>query len=674
MMHNVSLLLTAAGLSLFSGLPGLFLSRHRGAGQRIACGVSILASLAGLAGALPAFCGGSGSPVVLGWRLMGERVSLAVDPLSAFFLVPVLLMSSLGAVYGLGYWPQGAHAGNGRKLSLFWGVLNAGMILLLLARHTLLFLFGWELMALAAFFLVSTEDHVEDVFKAGWIYLVATHVGTLALFALFSLLAVATDSFTMQAVASGAMGRGMALTAFLLMFTGFGLKAGVMPLHFWLPGAHANAPSHVSAMLSGIVLKTGIYGLVRFSGYLPDLPMVCGVFVLVAGCVSGVLGVVFAIAQHDLKRLLAYHSIENIGIILMGLGLAMIGRSADRPLWVVLGMAGCLLHVWNHGLFKTLLFFGAGSVIHAAGTRQIDRMGGLAGPLPWTAAFFLAGAVAICGLPPLNGFVSEWFVYLGLFHAVADNTASAWPVAALAAPVLAIIGGLALACFVKAYGAVFLGQPRYPLSTAPHESPLSMRIPMGILGGLCVMIGVFPWVVVPVLDRTIAAWDGALLLSPLPLGSLAPLSAITLSALALAGVCTLVFWGLVRQRRHHVTGRAMTWSCGYARPTPRMQYTAASFAQMLTGLWRAVLGPRIHLPRIRTVFAGSARYESHQDDPVLDRTLLPAGGFIKALFSRARPLQRGLINLYLLYVAFTVIVLLVWTMPIRAMVERLFAL
>jgi len=666
----ILIFLVAAVVHALSGVPGLMMSRHSPHGQRLALFMILLASLVGLTGVCLVFWKGP-AQWVLSWTLLGQPLTLAVDALSAFFMMPVLVIGALGALYGLGYWAQADHPGNGRMLWFFWGLLLAGMMVLLVARHGVLFLMGWEVMALSAFFLVSTEHDQPEVRRAGWIYLVATHLGTLTLLALVALLATVTHSFTLQAVASGVMGQGTLLAAFFLTFIGFGLKAGVMPLHFWLPGAHANAPSHVSAMLSGVVLKMGIYGLIRFLGYLPDLPLICGVLVLLAGCISGVLGVLFAISQHDLKRLLAYHSIENIGIILMGLGLALIGRSADRPVWVVLGMAGCLLHVWNHGLFKTLLFFGAGSVIHASGTRLMDRMGGLARSIPWTAACFLTGAVAICGLPPLNGFVSEWFVYLGLFHALSGDILPALLVTALAIPVLAIIGALALACFVKVYGAVFLGQPRLPPSTVPHESPLTMRLAMGCLVLACGVIGVFPWSVVPLLNQAIPFLDNALSPSLCSLQSLVPFTALTLAGLTLATGGAGACWWLRRRLRLRRIDYAITWSCGYARPTVRMQYTASSFARMLTHLCRSVLGSRIHTPGIGAVFAEPAYFESHQDDPVLDRTLLPAGRFIQTLFSMARPLQRGLTHLYLIYVAVAVLGLLIWTMPIRSMLERL---
>src|SRR5205807_3118219 len=268
---------------------------------------------------------------------------------------------------------------------------------------------------------VATEDHEESVRAAGWRYLAASHLAALCLFAMFALLRSATGTFNLVAIPDTLSIPGMATAIFLLALIGFGLKAGIMPMHVWLPSAHANAPSHVSALLSGLMIKMGIYGLVRICSLLPTPPVWWGSLLLGFGAISGVLGVAFAIGQHDLKRLLAYHSIENIGIIVMGLGLAMLGRSLNRTDWILLGLGGALLHVWNHALFKSLLFLSAGSVVHAAHTREIDRLGGLGKVMPCTAFCFLIGAVAICGLPPLNGFVSELLIYLGLFRSLGIN-------------------------------------------------------------------------------------------------------------------------------------------------------------------------------------------------------------------------------------------------------------
>jgi hydrogenase-4 component B len=645
----------AVVLLLSSGLPGLFIPRDSAAGERIAALLVLTGSaLGGGAAAAMLFLS---EPAVLEipWSIPGGSFSLAVDALSACFLFPIFLIAALGALYGLGYWPQRLHPDNGRKLRLFFGLLAGTMALVVTARNSLLFLMAWEGMALSGFFLVTTEEKKEEACRAGFIYLMATHAGTLALFGVFALLARTTGSFAFPLSATlPSMG---ASAIFLLGLFGFGLKAGLMPLHVWLPGAHAAAPSHVSAILSGVMIKTGIYGLVRLTSFFAGVPPWWGWTILLLGAVSGVMGVLFAIAQHDIKRLLAYHSVENIGIIALGLGTALLGRSYDLPLLTALGLSGALLHVINHGLFKSLLFLGAGSVIHATGTREIDRYGGLLRPMPWTALFFLGGAVAISGLPPLNGFVSEWFIYLGLFQSLSADSL-ALRLAVLAAPALALIGALALACFVKVFGVTFLGSARTPAAFSAHEAPASMRWPMGVLLAACLLIGLWPAAVVPLLGQAAAVWQGA---EPLPLplaGQIAPVTAISVAALMLIGILALAVWLLRRQTAGRAAA-APTWGCGYAFPTGRMQYTASSFAEMLTGLFRWGLRTERHGGEVSANFPAPAEFASHTPDTVLDRLLLPAcrGAARVCVWVRAR-LQHGVTGIYLLYVALTLSLLL----------------
>jgi hydrogenase-4 component B len=432
----------------------------------------------------------------------------------------------------------------------------------------------------------------------------------------------------------------------------------MMPFHFWLPSAHAAAPSHVSALLSGVVLKVGIYGLLRTLSLLPTGPVSWGGAVLLLGTLSAVLGVLFALGQHDLKRLLAYHSIENIGIILMGLGLALVGQSRGRPEWIVLGLAGCLLHVWNHALFKSLLFFAAGSVIHSSRTREIDLMGGLAKPMPKTAILFFVGAIAICGLPPLNGFVSELFIYLGLFRSVSGSSG-----AALAAPALALVGALAVACFVKAFGAVFLGNPRRGSIEGMHEAPAAMIIPMALLAACCAAIGLMPLLVVRPLHAVIHQWNDGLTTAP-TLDALAPLTPLTTLSLVLAGILLVSFllsrWSMGRRRERP----AVTWDCGYARPSGRMQYSASSFATTLVDLFGGVLRPHSHEPRINTPFPARTEFQSHVDDLVLEGFLTPLWRRFRSHLGWLRVLQRGSVQTYVLYILVILSLLLLLTMPV----------
>lgn len=654
-----------------SGIPGLLLSWRSSKGQWIATALAFSASVGGLIGAFLVLFGDEASRWARAWNLPGARLDVEIDGLSAFFLVPVFLMGGLGSFYGLGYWKQSEHPSNGRRVGFFWGTLVSGMALLVIARNGLLFILGWESMALSSYFLVSAEDHLEGAREAGWIYLFSTHIATLCLFALLALLHRLTGSWELRALHPEEAGAGSAAAVLILALVVFGIKSGLMPFHVWLPPAHANAPSHVSAIMSGVVIKMGIYGLIRFIGYLPSLPVGWGAILLILGGTSALLGVAFALGQHDLKRLLAYHSVENIGIIVIGLGLAVLGRSLGKPEWILLGMAGCLLHTWNHGLFKGLLFLSAGSVVREMKSRTIDHMGGLSRGMPGTAAFFAVGAVAICGLPPLNGFVSEFLVYLGVFRTQAGpGVASA---CLLAAPVLAMVGALAVACFVKVYGAVFLGSPRTDTVGRVHESPWTMLLPMGVLALACGLIGIFPPLAAPLVERAAADWVPETGIVRGSLMTLAPLGTLSVLAVALSGLSLLLgaSWFLLLRRRSPV-GRTVTWDCGYAAPTPRMQYTSSSFASTLVGILGWALLPHRHPPSIEGPFPRKSRAESHVGDVVLDSFILPVLRWVRRRLEAVRLAQRGLIQHYLIYGALMLVLLLLWISPWQEIFTRLF--
>ncbi|MCL4179559.1 MAG: NADH-quinone oxidoreductase subunit H [Verrucomicrobia bacterium] len=572
-------------------------------------------------------------------RIGGEALHLRLDALSALFLVLVAVLGGAGALYAWEYWSDAGHPVSAPRGRFWWSALLLSMGLVLLSSNGLHFLIAWELFALAGFFLITLDSRNPEVRGAGWLYLAASHAGTLMLFAFFALLAARTGSWELGPMRDQA-GLG---SLFWLALLGFGVKAGLFPLHIWLPSAHANAPSHVSAILSGVAIKLGIYGIVRFSGWLP-VPVAAGWLVAVLGVVSAVLGVVFALGQHELKRLLAYHSVENIGIILIGVGFAMVAAARDHAAWGVLALAGGLLHVWNHGLFKSLLFLGAGSVVHATGTREMSRLGGLWRAMPWTASMFALGAVAISGLPPLNGFVSEWLVYLGLFDAVHDPGATLW--AAIPAIVLlAMTGALALACFVKVCGVVFLGAPRSEGAVQAHECGRWMRAPMLALALGCAGIGLAPMAFWPALRSTVGAWHGAWASAP------APQSLGTLGMIHLALVLSAVGGGIWLWRQISRGGlvRGLTWDCGYAAPTARMQYTAGSFAGIITEWFAWILQPVRRAARPEGTFPGHARIEEHTPETVLERVVEPVARLVIRGSGMVRRLQNGRAQAYLFY-------------------------
>jgi len=582
-----------------------------------------------------------------GFAVGGDPLHFRVDGLSAFFLILLMVVGSAGAVYGREYWADAAHPRSARSGRIWWSALVFFMGLVLLAANGLQFLIAWELFAVSAYFLITLDRRRRETRAAGWLYLAASHTGTLCLFAFFAILAVQTGSWELGPMHDRT---GMA-PLFWLALLAFGVKAGLFPLHIWLPSAHSNAPSHVSAMLSGVALKLGIYGIVRFSGWLP-LPAGAGWTVATLGVISAVLGVAFALGQHDLKRLLAYHSVENIGIILIGLGFAMVAMEQGQPGWGRLAMAGCLFHVWNHGLFKSLLFLGAGSVLHATGTREMSRMGGLWRSMPWTAGLFALGAIAISGLPPLNGFVSEWLVYLGLFDATVSRGPSAWA-AIPAAILLGLTGALALACFVKVCGVVFLGAPRSRSAMHAHECGPKMRGSMLVLAGACVAIGLVPSVFWQGVARAMGTWQPAWAGAQMP----APLDLIGSSNIALALLAAAAAWRLSRLVQRRGTTLALTWDCGYAAPSARMQYTAGSFAGIITEWFDWILRPHRHMHLPESLFPEAARFEQHTPETVLEQVVEPAGGAILQLALAARRFQHGRVQSYLLYLLIALAVL-----------------
>ncbi len=657
---SASLVLASVLLTSLSGGAALALRRKPKVAQGLATALLVTGAALGIAGALLSL-GGPAPAFSAHWGTPGGSLSIRVDPLSALFLLPILGVPALGSIYGLGYWPQASRGASSVRLQVYFGLVTGAMALVCVSANAILFLVAWEVMALAGFLLVLTEHEKPEAQRAAFVYLAAAHVGNLALFGLFALLGRLAGSFEFAAMAGLPGGTAEAAWIFALALGGFGLKAGIVPLHFWLPGAHAAAPSHVSAVMSGVLLKSGIYGILRVTGFFDAPPPAWGATLLAAGAVSAVLGVGFALAQHDLKRLLAYHSVENIGIIAMGAGLALLGRTYDQPALVVLGFGGAVLHVLNHATFKALLFFGAGAVQHATGTREIDHLGGLSRAMPVTAALFLVGATAISGLPPLNGFASEWLVYLGAMQASFAPAASPLQFALVAVPALALVGGLAAACFAKVFGAVFLGHARSDHAGHAHESPASMLIPMAILATACVAIGLVPGALLPALSAAAAEWARlpSGLVEDLTAGAVRSAARISLVAAALLlAIGALVLWR--RSRLRTPQPLAPTWGCGFARPTPRMQYTGSSFADSLVLRFGWVFFPKTRVVLPAGPFPRHASFDSSVPDTVLDVVIVPACGRGARVAERVRAYFIGRVQFQALLVVLGLLTLLGW--------------
>ena len=647
-------LLPAAIGAMLAGIPAGWFA------PRFWLGATMAGLVAALAAAVTVLAGGADLHWPGGFPVGGEMLHLRLDGISALFLALTCVVGGAASVYGREYWTDAAHPRSARTGRLWWSLLLLSLVWVLLAANGLHFLIAWEVFTLSAYFLITLDRSRAEVRAAGWLYLGASHAAVLALFAFFAVLAVRTGSWELGPLHD----RPDLAPLFWLALFGFGMKAGLFPLHIWLPSAHANAPSHVSAILSGVTIKMGIYGLVRFSGWMP-LPAGASWMVALLGAVSAVLGVAFALGQHDLKRLLAYHSVENIGIILIGLGFALVALEHGHPAWGALALAGGLLHVWNHGLFKALLFLGAGSVLHATGTREMSRLGGLWRAMPWTAGLFALGAAAICGLPPLNGFVSEWLVFLGLFDAALAHGPSAWAApnavawaAMLAAILLGVTGALALACFVKVCGVVFLGAPRSAAAEHAHECGPGMRGAMLVLAGACVATGLAPVLFWPAVARAVAAWNPAWAEPAAP----APLFALSLAQVTLAVIAAGAAWWLWQRVRQHGLVRAPTWDCGYVAPTARMQYTAGSFAGIITEWFAWILRPVRHDHRPLEIMPAAASFTEHTPETVLEQVVEPAGSVVMQLSLAARRLQHGRLQSYLLYIVIglAALAILVW--------------
>lgn len=645
---------------LIGGFASLLAGRRPRLASSLGAGSAVFGSVVAVIPAFRTFSNGLTESLQLRWNMPIGSFFVQIDPLSALFLIPIFGLSAIAAVYGAEYLFIYRHQKNLGVPWLFYNLLVIGMALVVVARNGVLFLIAWEVMSLASFFLVTFEYERQAVCRAGCVYLIAMHIGTAFLIAFFILLGCQAGSLDFDKVPP--MSSFVAGVLFLLAVVGFGTKAGLMPFHVWLPYAHPAAPSHVSAIMSGVMIKTGIYGLVRTLTILGTPPAWWCWLLITIGAASGILGVLFALAQHDLKRLLAYHSVENIGIITMGLGVGLLGVNMNSPTLSILGFGGGLFHVINHAVFKGLLFLGAGSVLRSTGTGHLDLLGGIIKRMPWTAFTFLIGSIAISGLPPLNGFVSEFLIYLGVFKAGLTGGPEAVISALIVIGSLALIGGLALACFAKAFGIVFLGQPRSAHAEQAQECGWGMKSSLLILAAFCILLGVLS----PLVVRSAASVVSEITALPPDQvrTELANISSVLMQVVAasliLIGTVALLIILRKRLLRGRCVRQAVTWDCGYAQPGPQMQYTATSFAQPLTDLFGFFLRTHKSISPPKGVFPRASTLDTETADVCEKYVYQPVFKGISSVLSKLRWLQHGRLQVYILYIALTLWILLIW--------------
>jgi hydrogenase-4 component B len=649
-------LLAAAGALLLLGTIGATVLRSGRGALRVGVVTGGAGCVLGAAMSGALLLGGVEQTFRVTWSPPINELSVGIDPLSAFFLLCIFLVGGLALLYARGYFDGLADSRAVGPAVAWLQALIVAMAVVVLARNVIVFLVGWEAMFLTSYFLVTFDAHDAHVRAAGFTYLVASHISVVLLFVFFGILARHAGSLDFAVFATAPPVDSTATLCFCIALVGFGIKAGLWPLHGWLPEAHPAAPSPVSALMSGVMIKMGIYGVLRTLTFLGPPPVSWAMVVLALGSVSAVAGVLLALAQHDLKRLLAYHSVENIGIIALGIGVGMLGQATHAPGVAIAGYSGALLHTLNHGLFKGLLFQATGAVVHATGSRDIESHGGLLHRMPVTGTLFLVGAVAISGLPPLNGFVSEWLIYVGALRHAASSAHDASAIAIVVVPLLALVGGLATACFVKVFGVVFLGEPRHAPTAHIHDVDGTMRIAMALGAAACVVIGVAPVLAV---QLVINPARGLARAAATPVVALSALNA--LSSVAALLVVGIVLLALARGRllRRRTVHRTVTWDCGYALPTPRMQYTAASFAAPVLDPFVALLRTRARRTPVEGLFPQRASENVHFDDPC-EAAVRRSVRMAVAPLRRLRALQRGPVQLYLLYVLITLLLLLVW--------------
>lgn len=602
-----------------------------------------------------------------GTIITGE-IPVRIDALSAWFILVINFTVITGALYGLQYMKSYKEQSSNISLHcIAYLGMQSMLTLICTIQNSIVFLFAWEIMALSSFILIIFEHYKQDCIKAGINYLIQAHVAIVFLYIGFIWVASRTNSFDFNSIAefSSTIPFHTSLALFLCFFIAFAIKAGFVPFHTWLPYAHPAAPSHISGVMSGVIIKIGIYGILRMILLIKTDYISVGFIILFISVISGIYGVMLAILQHNLKKLLAYHSIENIGIIGIGIGLGTIGIGTDNFLLATLGFGGGMLHVLNHSLFKSLLFYGAGNVYQATHTMNIEHLGGLVKRMPHSSILFLIASLAICGLPPFNGFISEFLIYSGLFKGMNNGGVfSSLPIM-LSVFGLVIIGGLALLCFTKAFSSVFLGTSRHQTSHQPSEATIGKLIPMYLVMGLIVTIGLFPAFFLQLLSEPLKLFTDKLPISHLNQQGFKTLAHLT-DKMEYIGWCAIGFILLsiliffIRKKiiNQKPVSISTTWGCAYVGDTSKMQYTASSFVRTYRKMAEPFFSIHKKKKEIKNIFPEKAWHETHPYDKVEELFIDIPLKSMKYFFGKFRFLQNGNPQFYILYgVIFIVLIL-----------------
>jgi hydrogenase-4 component B len=654
----------AVALALISAFVSLLAPRQPKLLRILAMPLFALAGLTALVAGLVALSHNSAATATLPLGLPWLPWQVRLDNLSGFFFSLIGIVTLAVGLYAPAYvrsFEQGRESLG--ALGGFGGLFLAGMLLVVLADDAFLFMLAWEVMSLSSYFLVAFQHEHPANRRAAFLYLLMAHIGGLAILLGYGVLASFGQGFGFDAMRDAALSPVWASVAFVLAFVGFGMKAGLVPLHVWLPEAHPVAPSHISALMSGVMLKVAVYGFIRFVfDLLGDLQWQWGVAVLIIGSLSALMGVLMALMQNDLKRLLAYSSVENLGIIFMALGLSLIYLATGHAVLGTLAFVAALYHALNHALFKSLLFLGAGAILHSTHERDLEQMGGLLRRMPWTGFFFLMGAIAISALPPFNGFVSEWLTFQAALQAWSLESGVLRSLIPIAAAILALTGALVAATFVKVYGVAFLGQARSRHVRRARQVPVGMRVGQGLLALLCLALGLMPTSMVGLLEQVSHQLFGGLLPQAAAHGWLwlTPVSAETasysapLAVVLIVAIAIVAKWALKTSSVHRVR-RCDPWDCGFAPPTARMQYSSTAFAQPV----RRVFGLLLQVDEgVTPREDGQPRYQYKLGDRIWPLLYLPVAALVENAARRVVRLQSGNVRLYLGWTLATLLVLL----------------